>query len=71
MGAVISPCYIWDIVAAHALIKRAGLEFNYFDGSEIDYSQMYDITMCKDFIISGYKNSCKIIRNDFKKKENI
>jgi len=31
------PCYVWDIAPAHALIKKAGLDYEYADGQAFGY----------------------------------
>jgi len=64
-GAVIPKCRIWDIAAAHAVIKKAGLKFLYYNGSDVDYRALYDRSIIKDTIICGYENVCEIIKNNF------
>ncbi|MCL2792699.1 MAG: hypothetical protein FWD87_06380 [Spirochaetaceae bacterium] len=64
-GAVIPKCSIWDIAAPHAIIKKAGLKFLYFDGSNVDYRDLYDRSIIKNTIICGYENVCEIIKNNF------
>ena len=64
-GAVIPKCYIWDIAAAHAIVKKAGIKFLYFNGSNVDYSKLYDRSIIEDVIISGYENVCELIKKKF------
>jgi len=39
-GALLPPCYIWDIAAAHAALSHFNMELQYTNGSPIDYSTM-------------------------------
>ena len=64
-GAVINKCSIWDIAAPHAIVKKAGLEFLYFNGANVDYSKLYDRSIIKDIVVCGYKNVCEIIKSNF------
>ena len=64
-GAIIPECYIWDVAAAHAIVKKAKLNFLYFNGSNVDYSKLYDRSIIEDVIISGYENVCELIKKKF------
>lgn len=64
-GSLINPCHIWDIAAAHAIVKRAGLDFRYFSGKEVDYSEIFNRSKCKDYIVSGCEFICNNIRESF------
>ena len=72
-GAVIPKCKIWDIAAPHAIVKKAGLKFLYYNGSNVNYSNLYNRSIIKDVIICGYENVCEIIKNNYIKinKEEI
>ncbi|MGI5174137.1 inositol monophosphatase [Treponema sp. OMZ 840] len=38
IDACVDPlCYVWDIAAAHAAIKKAGLDYQYYTGEEFVY----------------------------------
>jgi len=38
IDACVDPtCYVWDIAAAHALIKKAGLDYQYYTGEKFVY----------------------------------
>jgi myo-inositol-1(or 4)-monophosphatase len=67
-GTIITPCNIWDIAAAHAIVKRAGLDFAYYSGDMVDYSELYGRNVCRDFVVSGYSTVCSEIRDKFVKK---
>lgn len=67
-GSLINPCSIWDIAAAHAIIKRTGLDFSYFSGKEVDYSEIFNRSKCRDHIVSGCDFICRNVRENFLKK---
>ncbi len=50
---IFSPCFIWDIAAAHGIIDALGLEIRYLDGSSIDYSQLVNREPSRDFALAG------------------
>ncbi|MCL2480131.1 MAG: hypothetical protein FWF38_00310 [Spirochaetaceae bacterium] len=64
-GSVIPKCSIWDIVAPHAIVKKAGLKFLYFNGANVDYSKLYDRSIIENVIISGYEDVCETIKKNF------
>jgi len=61
-GALITPCYIWDVAAAHALIKKAGLDMEYYSGEKVDYKTLADRTKAPDHFVSGTPETLKILR---------
>lgn len=65
-GSLITPCYIWDIAAAHALIRKAGLDLEYYSSGKIDYKALADRTKATDHIMSGNSETLKLIRKHFK-----
>ncbi|MCL2706134.1 MAG: hypothetical protein FWE72_08005 [Spirochaetaceae bacterium] len=64
-GSIIPKCCIWDIAAAHAIAKKAGLKFLYFNGANVNYSKLYDRSIIEDVIICGHEKVCEIIKNNF------
>lgn len=48
-AAIFSPCYIWDIAAAHALVDAAGLTIRYIHGTDIDYRSMLDRSLSQTY----------------------
>ncbi len=36
-GAISPPCHIWDIAPAHAIVEKAGMGYQYIDGSPFFY----------------------------------
>jgi fructose-1,6-bisphosphatase/inositol monophosphatase family enzyme len=64
-GSIISPCYIWDIAAAHALIKAAGMDLEYYSGGKIDYMALADRSNATDHFISGSPLTLQHIRDYF------
>jgi fructose-1,6-bisphosphatase/inositol monophosphatase family enzyme len=45
--------HIWDIAGAHAINASLGSCFEYWDGSQIDYSALLDGSSGRDIIVSG------------------
>ena len=60
--SIIPRCSIWDIAAAHAVVRNYGLETAYYDGKEIDYTPLLEREMTENFILSGYREYCEKIR---------
>ncbi len=66
-GTVLTPCYIWDLAAAHAVIKRAGYSLFYLNGRNIDYRILAERKKAEDYLIAGSPESVKVIKNTFRK----
>lgn len=62
-GSLITPCFIWDVAAAHALIKGAGLDMEYYSCGKIDYKALADRSQASDYFVSGSENAREYIRN--------
>ena len=65
-GSIITPCYIWDIAAAHAVIRKAGMDLEYYSGKKIDYKFLIDRTIAPDNFVSGSPETLALIRKHFK-----
>ena len=65
-GSVIAPCYIWDVAAAHAVIKKAGMDLEYYSGKQIDYRDLVNRAKAPDCFISGSPETLELIRRHFK-----
>ena len=65
-GSIITPCWIWDIAAAHALIKSAGMDLEYYSGGKIDYKALSDRSQAPDHFISGTPETLEYIRTHIK-----
>ncbi len=52
-GALLAPCYIWDIAAAHGIIRRRGLSLAYLSGEEVDYSVLVHRQKARGHIAAG------------------
>ena len=37
-GAVIEPCFVWDITSSHAILLKTGQDIEYFDGEKFEYT---------------------------------
>ena len=60
-ACVNQPCYVWDIAAAHAVLKKAGMDIRYCDGREFVYSDEF-LYMKKKFSYDIYAGSEKCIK---------
>ncbi|MCF7945350.1 MAG: inositol monophosphatase [Spirochaetia bacterium] len=56
-AAVFAPCYIWDIAAAHAIIRKLGLEIMYTDNNLIDYNDLLDRSKSRTYAAAAYIKS--------------
>jgi fructose-1,6-bisphosphatase/inositol monophosphatase family enzyme len=59
LAAVFSPCYIWDIAAAHAIVAAAGLEVRYASGAPVDYRTMIDRGLAAEY---AYVSTPEVVR---------
>lgn len=67
-GSIITPCYIWDIAAAHALIKKAGMDLQYYSMGKIDYKTLADRSKAPDHFVAGTNETLEHIRNKIRLK---
>jgi len=61
-GALIPPCYIWDIAAAHGVIQRYGLSLEYMNGSPVLYRTMVHRQIAEHHIVCGNRRTIQSIR---------
>ncbi len=69
-GALNTPCYIWDIAAAHAVIRKAGMDLEYYSGNRVDYRALSDRSKAPEHFVSGTEETRTLIREYFKLKQN-
>jgi myo-inositol-1(or 4)-monophosphatase len=62
-GALIPPCYIWDIAAAHGIISRYGIRLEYINGSPIRYETMVHRQLAEHYMLSGSEKSIRNIKS--------
>ncbi len=62
-ASIINQAYIWDIAAAHAIVRNYGLKTEYINGSEIDYVPLFRREATSDFIISGFPDYCDLLKH--------
>ncbi len=67
--SVIPGCHIWDIAAAHAIVRNFGLRTEYINGDEIDYIPLLKREFTADFIISGFSKYCDVAKETFQRKK--
>lgn len=61
--SVVPRCSIWDIAAAHAIVRNYGLETKYINGDEIDYKPLLEREYTSDYIVSGFSRYCEILKD--------
>ena len=54
-GCVNQPCFVWDIVSAHAILKKVGMDIVYVDGEKFVYTDefLYEKKKFKKDIYAG------------------
>ncbi len=63
-GALIEPCFVWDIASSHAVMKYFGMDIEYYDGDEFNYTPDF-VNEKKPFsktAVAGSKNGRNILR---------
>ena len=65
--SIIPQCRIWDIAAAHAIVRNYGLKTEYVSGEEVDYAPLLNREPTSDFIISGFSEYCDIFKETARK----
>ncbi len=64
-GALLTPCYIWDMAAAHAVIKKAGFSLQYLSGKKIDYGYLAQRNKAEDYLVAGTETAINTIKKNF------
>ncbi len=64
-GALLTPCYIWDMAASHAVLTHAGLSMEYLDKKKIDYEYLAERKKAEGCIAAGSKEAIDTIRASF------
>jgi len=62
IGAIVSPCHIWDLAAAHGILRNTGLSLEYISGKEIDYHSMLNGENAEEYIIAGTEREIRKIK---------
>ncbi len=63
VGGIQMPLtHIWDVAAAHALCRAAGLRIEYYDGREIDYSVLVGGGIAEDVLLAGSAAALQALR---------
>jgi len=64
-GGVLTPAYIWDISAAHGIVRNRGIEIVYPDGQELTYRTMVHRQRSAHCIIIAREGATKQILAHF------
>ena len=62
-GGITPPCYIWDIAPAHAVVLKAGMDYQYIDGEAFSYSD--------DMLVQRMKFPKTIVIGDTRFRNNM
>lgn len=63
-GCVNQPCFVWDIVSAHAVLKKVGMDIVYVDGEKFVYTDsfLYEKKKFKKDIYAGTPKAIECMR---------
>ena len=61
-GCINQSCYVWDIAAAHAVLRSQGMDIEYVDGTAFTYNDEFMLQR-KPFSPSFYAGNPKCIKN--------
>jgi len=62
IGTIVSPCHIWDLAAAHGIIRNAGLSMEYYSGKKIDYHSMLHGENAEEYMLAGSSENIRKIK---------
>jgi fructose-1,6-bisphosphatase/inositol monophosphatase family enzyme len=62
-AALLTPLHIWDIAAAHAVLRFFGMTLIYSNGKTLSYQNLINREVTEDLIIAGTPESIQIIKN--------
>lgn len=65
IAAVGRPCKIWDVAAAHAVLRASGHPVRLFDGRSIDYDALLEGDSTRDVVVGGSEESLRVIMDEF------
>lgn len=67
-GALLAPCYIWDIAAAHGILVHSSLGVETMEGNGMDYSVMVHRQKMKHHVVAGSPDTVAKIRQYLTRK---
>jgi len=62
-AALLSPLHIWDLAAAHAVLRSAGLTMEYLSGRELSYDTLVDRSSTDEYILAGSGRSIERLKS--------
>lgn len=71
-GAVIEPCFVWDISSSHAVLLKAGQDIKYADGEDFIYTDefIWRKVPFKKSIFAGEENIIKELGMELQSTDN-
>jgi fructose-1,6-bisphosphatase/inositol monophosphatase family enzyme len=64
-GALLAPCFIWDIAAAHGIVSRKNISVSYLSGEKINYSVLVHRQKATGHILAGNSEAAAAIKSCF------
>ncbi len=63
-GAIVPPCFVWDIASAHAVLKSAGMDIEFADGEIFSYTEefVYEKRKFRSDIYAGSREARRTMR---------
>ncbi len=62
VGAFIPPAYIWDIAAAHGIVKQNSFVLEYINGNSVEYATMVHRQTAAHHMVCGTQASIQTIK---------
>ncbi len=63
IGALVSPCHIWDLAAAHGILKNAGLFIEYISGKKVNYRVLLNGENAEEYMLAGTRENINILKS--------
>ncbi len=68
-AAIFSGCYIWDIAAAHAIVRACGLSISYLSGEPLTYGKLIHRELSSDYAIAGTQDTIEYLRSAITRRD--
>lgn len=65
------PCKIWDVAAAHAVVRAAGYHVELFDERPLDYEALLRGARTRDLMIGGASEGLDLLREAFPRRKTL
>ena len=61
-ASIQAPCYIWDMVAAHAILESQGYDLEYLSGGRPDYQKLIHRGKTPEVLLSGTYDDIDVLK---------